>query len=383
MKHNFDEVVPRRNSNCFKWDHDIYAKDKMLPMWVADMDFLSPPEIIDALQDRIKHGVFGYTFPSESLVNTIIERLEKSYNWNIEKEWIVWLPGLVTGFNVACSAIGNPGDEVATSVPVYYPFLSAPENNNKKLYSIPLASKNNRWTMDFSALDTAITPKTSLYLLCNPHNPGGTVYSKEELLHLAEICKKNNTFICSDEIHCDLILTEKQKHIPIASLSEEIANRTITLMAPSKTFNIAGLGCSYAIIPNKELRSKYTKAMEGLVPHVNLLGYTAAYAAYKYGNDWLSGLIEYLRDNLKLITEFVDKTPGLTMNQHDSTYLAWIDARGLNLDNPAKYFEKYNVGLSDGTVFGAPGFVRMNFGCPRSLVIEALTRIGQAIKALK
>ena len=382
MKHNFDEVVPRRNSNCFKWDHDIYAKDKMLPMWVADMDFLSPPEIIDALQDRIKHGVFGYTFPSESLVNTIIERLEKSYNWNIEKEWIVWLPGLVTGFNVACRAIGNPGDEVATSVPVYYPFLSAPENNNKKLYSIPLVSKKNRWTMDFSALDTAITPKTSLYLLCNPHNPGGTVYSKEELLHLAEICKKNNAFICSDEIHCDLILTEKQKHIPIASLSEEIANRTITLMAPSKTFNIAGLGCSYAIIPNKELRSKYTKAMEGLVPHVNLLGYTAAYAAYKYGNDWLSGLIEYLRDNLKLITEFVDKTPGLTMNQHDSTYLAWIDARGLNLDNPAKYFEKYNVGLSDGTSFGAPGFIRMNFGCPRSLVIEALRRIETAIKEI-
>ena len=381
MKYNFDEFVNRRNSNSFKWSFEKYSKEDMLPMWVADMDFLSPPEIIEALHERIDHGVFGYTFQPKELEDIVIERLKRLYNWEVKHEWIVWLPGLVTGFNVACRAFAKKGDDIATVIPVYYPFLSAPENNHQTITKIPLKKEYNRWTLDFEAIDKAIKSKTKMFLFCNPHNPGGTMFSKEELLKFAEICKKHDLIICSDEIHCDLILDKNKKHIPIASLSPEIAKRTITLMAPSKTYNIAGLGCSFAVISDKTVKEKFDKAMAGIVPHVNLLGYTASLAAYKHGNEWLEEMLEYLRGNYKLIKDFVDKTPGLSMLEHEATYLAWIDARDTGLENPAAFFENFNVGVSEGATFEGPGFIRMNFGCSRSILIEALKRIDNALKS--
>ena len=383
MKYNFDKFIPRRNSNSFKWDFDKYKKDEMIPMWVADMDFLSPKEVLDALHERIDHGVFGYTFQPEELENIIIARLKKLYNWEVKHEWLIWLPGLVTGFNVACRAYAKEGEDIAMLVPVYYPFLNAPGNHGQTLTKIPMKNENNRWALDFEAIDKAIKSNTKMFLFCNPHNPGGTMFTEEELLKFGEICKKHDLIICSDEIHCDLILNKNKKHIPIASLTPELAERTITLMAPSKTYNIAGLGCSFAVIPDETIREKYNKAMADIVPHVNLLGYTAALAAYRDGDEWLEEMLEYLRGNYQLIRNFVDKTPGLTMTDQDSTYLAWIDANGLGLENPSAFFEEAHVGMSDGATFAGPGFVRMNFGCARSVLIEALKRIETAINKLK
>ena len=379
MKYDFDTYISRKKTNSFKWDFDKYSKPNMIPMWVADMDFLSPPEIAEALHERIEHGIFGYTFQPTELVELIVKRLKKLYNWNIIPEWIVWLPGLVTGFNIACRTTASKKDNIATAVPVYYPFLQAPQNNNQSITKIPMLNKNNRWTLDFKLIEKMISKNTKMFLFCNPHNPGGTMFSKDELLKFADICEKNDIIICSDEIHCDLILDKSKKHIPIASLSKKIAKRTITLMAPSKTYNIAGLGCSFAIISDEELRTKYNTAMAGLVPHVNILGYTAALAAYKYGDEWLTELLDYLRDNYKLIQEYVEKIQGFSMLKHEATYLAWIDVRKAGIENPIDFFDNIGVGLSNGADFCGPGFIRMNFGCPRHILKEALERIHNAV----
>ena len=379
MKYNFDKYINRKNSNCFKWDFGKYDKLDMIPMWVADMDFLSPPEVIDALHKRIDHGVFGYTFPSEELVEIIIGRLNKLYKWHIKSEWIVWLPGIVTGFNTVCKAVASINENIATATPVYYPFLQAPENNMQSITKIPMVKENNRWTLDFELIEKMVLKKTKVFLFCNPHNPSGTMFTKKELLKFADICERNDIVICSDEIHCDLILDKSKKHIPIASLAPNIAKRTITLMAPSKTYNIAGLGCSFAIIPDIELRTKYINAMAGIVPYVNLLGYTATLAAYKYGDKWLSELLDYLRENLKLVQEYIDKIPGFSMSKHESTYLVWVDVSESGIENPVDFFDNIGVGFSNGADFDGPGFIRMNIGCPRSILKEALERVYNAV----
>jgi cysteine-S-conjugate beta-lyase len=382
MKYNFDTYINRKKTDCFKWDFGKYSKPGMIPMWVADMDFCSPPEILEALHRRIDHGIFGYTFQPAELVEVVIERLKRLYNWDIESEWLVWLPGLVTGFNVACRAFASENDNIATAIPVYYPFLQAPRNNNQSIIKIPVIKENNRWTLDFELIENLVSRKTKMFLFCNPHNPGGTMFAKDELLKFADICERNDIIICSDEIHCDLILDKTKSHIPIASLSPDIAKRTITLMAPSKTFNIAGLGCSFAIISDKKLRAEYIAAMAGLVPHANILGYTAALAAYKHGDEWLAELLDYLRENFKLIQEYVDKMPGFSISKHEATYLAWIDVSKSGIKNPVKFFENVGVGFSNGASFGGRGFIRMNFGCPRSVLKEALERAYNAVSKM-
>ena len=380
MKYDFDNYVNRKNTDCFKWDFGKYNTTNMIPMWVADMDFQSPPEVTKALHNRIDHGVFGYTFAPVELVKTIKERLKRLYNWDIEDDWIVWLPGIVSGFNIACRAVASEGDNIATAIPVYYPFLHAPENNKQSLTKIPMVQEKNRWVLDLDCTSKLMSSnKSKMFLFCNPHNPGGTVFTKDELLRFASICERNNTIICSDEIHCDLILDKTKKHIPIASLSPDIAKRTITLMAPSKTYNIPGLGCAFAVIPNEELRSKYITAMAGLVPYVNILGYTATLAAYKHSNEWLSELLEYLRGNLKLVKEYVEKIPGFSMLDHEATYLAWIDVSKSDIENPIEFFDNIGVGVSDGATFDGQGFIRLNFACPRILLKEALDRIYDAV----
>ncbi len=273
----FDQPIDRHTTFSQKWEK--YRDTDILPMWVADTDFMAPPAVIEALQSRVDHGIFGYTNTPAELNQLIIERMEFQYNWTVQAEWLVWLPGLVCGLNLACRSVGVSQDAVATAKPVYPPFMSAPRLSDRKLISIPMIEQEQRWLIDFEALEQSITDTTTLLLFCNPHNPGGTVYTREELEQLSEICLRHELTVCSDEIHCDLILEPGLLHTPLASLNNEIAAKSITLMAPSKTFNIAGLGCSFAIIPDAALRKQFQQVRKGIVPDVNLLGYTATLAA--------------------------------------------------------------------------------------------------------
>ena len=374
---DFDTVIDRTTSASDKWDK--YKGRDIIPLWVADMDFRSPLAVITALQERVSHGVFGYTNPSQGLIDAVMDHLERDFDWRIKPEWIIWLPGLVCGLNVLCRAVGNSDDEVITFTPIYPPFLSAPPLSGRTLVTVPLHLVNGRWEFDLEELERAITPRTKLLLLCSPHNPVGRNWSRQELTALAELAVRHNLVLGSDDIHAGLILDQDKRHIPLATLSPEIAARTITLLAPSKTFNIPGLGCSFAVISDEGLRNKFRKAMGRIVPHVNTLGYTAAEAAYRDGEEWRVALISYLRANRDLVLEKVARMPGLSVTPVEATYLAWIDTRHSGIDHPAQFFEQAGVGLSDGADFGAPGFVRLNFGCARSLLEEGLRRMERAL----
>jgi cysteine-S-conjugate beta-lyase len=374
---DFDTPIDRRATASEKWDR--YAGRDIIPLWVADMDFRSPPAVIQALHQRVEHGVFGYTSPPSDLIATVVTMLQREYGWQVRGEWLVWLPGLVCGLNVACRAVGEPGDGVVTFTPVYPPFLSAPKLADRELVCVPLCVAGERWEMDLEALERAITPRTRLLLLCSPHNPVGRVWSREEQQVLLELAGRHDLVVCSDEIHAGLVLDEDKRHVPFAALSAEAARRTVTLHAPSKTYNIAGLGCSFAVIPDEGLRRSFRHAMAGIVPHVNLLGYSATLAAYLDGESWRQALLEYLRANRDLAGRAIAGMPGLKTWPVESTYLAWIDARGLGVADQARFFEEAGVGLSDGKPFGAPGFVRLNFGCPRTLLKKALERMQSAV----
>lgn len=374
---DFDIIINRSHTGSEKWNK--YQGRDIIPMWVADMDFRSPPAVIKALHDRVEHGVFGYTYPEQGLIDAVQNALVRDYGWQIDPDWLVWLPGLVCGLNVLCRAIGDPGDEVLTFTPVYPPFMSAPALTDHEAVKVPLLLEAGRWVPDFEALDRAVTAKSKLLLLCNPHNPVGRAWNREELLKFAEIAERHDLVIGSDDIHSELLLDEGLRHIPIASLTPEIAKRTITLLAPSKTYNVPGMGCSFAVISDPSLRRQFRKAMGRLVPHVTTLGYTTTEAAYRDGEPWRAALLAYLRGNRDLVQAEIAALPGLSITHVEATYLAWIDARGLGVDNPALFFEEAGVGLSDGADFGAPGFVRLNFGCSRILLKQALERIKKAL----
>ncbi|MBL8427566.1 MAG: PatB family C-S lyase [Dechloromonas sp.] len=373
---SFDTPIDRRGSDSFKWGK--YAGRDILPLWVADMDFAAPPAVLDALHRRIEHGVFGYGGPWPSLTESVLAHLQDEYSWSIEPEWLVWLPGLVTGLNVACRAVDG---EVLTATPIYPPFLSAPHFSGRKLNRVDLALDENRWHWDMAALQQATTAATRLFLFCHPHNPVGRCWSRDELLALADYAELNDLVVCSDEIHCGLILDADKRHIPFASLSPAAAQRSITLLAPSKTFNIPGLGCAFAVIPNPALRRRFEQAMHGIVPHVNVLGLAACEAAFRHGGDWHRDLIAYLRGNRDRVAATMASLPGVRMAPVEATYLAWIDVRDLRLAKPAAHFEAHGIGLSDGADFGAPGWLRLNFGCPRATLDEALSRFERAVRA--
>ena len=370
---DFDRLIDRRASSSDKWDK--YAGSDILPLWVADTDFPSPDCILEALHARVDHGVFGYTHTPESLNDVFIDRLSRAYGWEVKTDDLIWLPGLVCGLNLATRSLTQPHQAVMTATPIYPPFMKAPKQAPRSLITLPMSEG----LIDFEALESSITPETKLLLFCNPHNPGGGVYDRSQLETLANILIKHDLLICSDEIHCDLILEPKLKHIPIASLNPEIAARTVTLMAPSKTWNIAGLACSVAIIQSSHLREQFKALSKGIVPDVNLMGYVAAEAAYRDGDDWNKAQCEYLRANRDYLYREINAIPGLSMTRNAATYLAWIDARGLNVENPQRFFEQAGVGLSDGADFGAKGFVRLNFGCPLSRLKEAVSRISSAV----
>jgi len=383
---DFDTAPTRVGTDSQKWQK--YADRDVLPLWVADMDFLAPPAVIEALQQRVAHGIFGYARPVASTTAAVVDYGARRYGWAIDPAWLVWLPGLVVGLNVAAQAFAQPGDEVLCLTPVYPPFMTAPRHGGRVARTVPLALDRTagRWEIDWDALEAAVTPRTKLFFLCNPHNPVARVFRRDELERLAEFCLRHGLVLCSDEIHCDLVLDETLPHRPTGTLGAEIARRTVTLLAPSKTYNVPGLGTSLAIIPDPELRDRFVRATAGIVAEVNCLGYTACEAAFRHGEPWRQALLAYLRGNRDLLTATLARTlPELVIEAPiEATYLAWIHVGRLGLADPIAHFEAHGVGLSDGAFFGAPRgqYVRLNFGCPRATLAEALRRMAAAVAAL-
>ena len=384
MPYDFDRIVERRRTDSNKWRK--YGPD-VLPLWVADMDFPSPEPVVRALRERVEHGVFGYGYPVETvtpLQEVFADRLARLYGWHVSPEAVVLVPGVIPGFNVAARTVAGAGDGVLLALPLYPPLLRVPGNVGLTMDAADLSrSGDGRYEIEFDALARAVTPRTRFLLLCNPHNPVGRVFRRDELERMAEICLRRGVIICSDEIHCDLLYTG-QRHIPIASLDPDIAQNTITLIAPTKTFNLPGLQCSIAIVQNPELRQKYQEARKGLAPWVNVMGLLAAQVAYREGQDWLDQLLAYLEANRDYLYDVVQsELTGITMTRPEATYLAWLDCRQTGTDGNAYEFflQKARVALGDGVLFGpgGEGFLRLNFGCSRALLAEALERMKRAL----
>jgi len=381
MQYDFDTVRERRGTDSNKWGK--YDPD-VLPLWVADMDFVSAEPILRALHGRVDHGFFGYTRPPAELYGAIRDRLARLYHWEVQDEEIVFLPGLVSALNVAIQAFTRPGEGVLVQPPVYHHFVKDPVHHGRSLLDPPLMPQGDSYIIDFEALQSAITRETRIFILCNPHNPVGRVFTRTELERLAEICLRHHLVICSDEIHCDLLFRGYQ-HLPIATLSPEVANQTITLMAPSKTYNLAGLGLGFAIIKNPSLRRKWKDTSLGLIPHVNIMGHVAALAAYHEGQDWLDQVLVYLEENRDFLEQFLSREmPQIRMTRMEATYLAWLDCRGAGVgENPYEFFlNRAKVALNNGAEFGrgGEGFVRLNFASPRSLLRQALDRMATALR---
>ena len=383
MKYDFDQVIGRRDTGSIKWQR--YGND-VIPLWVADMDFVSPEPIVRALHERVDHRIFGYTAPGRELIRVIRERLERLYAWRVEEKEIIFVPGVVTGLNFVFQLFAGPGDGVLVQPPVYSHFITDPVLRGRTLIDPPLVKKGDTYEIDFDAFEKAITSRTRIYVLSNPHNPVGRVFRKDELERLADICIRHNILICADEIHCDL-LYPGYRHIPIASLGSEVADRTITFMSPSKTFNLAGLSCSFAVIKNPILREAWMKGSQGLIPFVNIMGLTAALAGFKDGQGWFDQCLSYLRSNRDFLSDYLrEKLPALRMTRMEGTYLAWLDCRQSGIPgNPFHFFlKKARVALNNGVECGrgGEGFVRLNFACPRKTLADALGRMKEAMERL-
>jgi cystathionine beta-lyase len=386
VTYDFDQVIDRRQTESSKWHK--YGEG-VLPLFVADMDFRSPEPVIRALRERVEHGVFGYGPAVEvsPLHEVVADRLHKRYAWTVSPEALVLIPGVIPGVNLACRVLASPGDGLLIQTPAYPPLLRVPGNVGLTADLVPLRrDMDGRYAVDFEAFAAAITERTKVFLLCNPHNPVGRVFERHELTRMAEICLRQGLTICADEVHGDLIFSGHQ-HVPIASLDPEIAARTLTLLAPSKTFNLAGLSCSIAVIPDAGLRERFVAARVDMVRAVNILGYTAALAAYRDGQAWLDELLRYLEANRDFVVQYVRKhLPGVSVAAPEGTYLAWLDCRAAAIPagDPYPFFlEQARVALNDGATFGpgGAGFVRLNFGCPRSILAEALDRMRRALIA--
>lgn len=390
-KYNFDEIIPREGTNSVKYDFRkrMFGKEDVIPMWVADMDFRTPDFIMDAIRKRAEHEIMGYTIRPDSFYEAIINWNLRKHGWNIQKDWISFSPGVVPAVNMAVMAFSNPGDKIIIQPPVYHPFYHTITNHGRKILKNPLKLENGRFNMDFDDLRSKIDDQTSMILLSSPHNPGGSVWHKKELEELGQICKENGITIISDEIHADLILYEN-RHTPLASISKDLADITVTTMAPSKTFNLAGLSTSYVIASNPDLLKKYNKALEKThVWHGNIFGSVALQAAYSHGSDWLEQLLDYLEGNINLVDSFFkEHLPEVKVIIPEATYLVMLDFRELGLSNEALrklLIEKAGVGMNDGASFGkeGDGFQRMNVACPRAVVEKALSNIKKAIKSYK
>lgn len=389
---NFDDLINRRGSESYKWRE---YPDDVLPLFVADMDFRSPEPVARALRAYVDNGVFGYPrglhafdrAQLQELAGVVVDRMAHRYNWKIATEDVVLVPGVVAGLNIACHALrarlNLERRSVLVQPPVYPPILAAPINAGLQCLESPLQrASDGLYSVDWASFQSGVRQGAGFFILCNPHNPIGRVFRRQEIERMAEICLSANVTICSDEIHSDLLF-DHHEHVPIAALDPEIAQRTITFIAPSKTFNLAGLQCGFAIIPDSQLRDQFRSAREGMVPWVNAMGLIGAEAAYREGQPWLDQLLPYLQENREFLFDFVSRElPGIKMAKPEGTYLAWLDCRQLKLDNPYEFFLTHaRVALSDGRPFGTggAGFVRLNFGCHRSTLAEALCRMKSSL----
>ena len=375
---DFSTRIDRTSSDSTKWNK--YRDRDVIPFWVADMDFTAPDFVLEALHKRIDHGVLGYAEAQPALVDAARAWFWQRFNWKVDPDWLIWIPGVVPGLNIASRAIGSEDDALIIMTPVYPPFLSVPENSNKQLLSSPLIYDGKKWSIDFADIEDKARLASGL-LLSNPQNPTGRVYSENELSKLAEICIANDVIVVSDEIHWGIVLDENRSHIPIASISEEISLTTITLIASTKTYNVAGLNCALGVIPDPSLRERFVDATTGFVSHISPLAYTAALATFLDRSSWIKDLVAYLRVNRDLLERCVDETPGIAMAHVEGTYLGWIDARSLQVDDPATFFENHGLGFSNGFDFNGEGFVRFNFACHRDLLLEGIERLKRAVSS--
>jgi cystathionine beta-lyase len=381
LAYNFDEEIDRAGTTSSKWEK--YAGRDILPFWVADMEFATPAFIREAIAERLAHPIIGYTRTPPGLVEAFQAWLARHYDWTVPEEWLVWLPGVVPGINLTARAVAEPDGAILIPTPVYYPFLAVPGNAGQAELRVPLARNGQLWEMDFDALQQAVDDygpgRPRLLLLSNPQNPTGRAYSQSELTALADFCLTNDLYLCSDEIHCPIILDPDLRHTPVARLDREIAERTVTLFSPTKAYNIPGLPCAVAVIPDTALKRRLLRARGGLLPDPGPLSYTASAAAFADSSDYLPELNRYLRGNRDRLAEVV----GERMSPVEATYLAWIDLT----DTPAAgnaggHFEAFGLGLSNGADFAGPGFVRFNFACPRAMLERGIERLEPALAAL-
>ncbi len=395
MKYDFDIVCDRKNRDSAKWDYLklIFGSEDVLPMWVADMDFPVAQPIVEALKKRAEHPFYGYTEPGPGVIESVVERMRRKFNWNIKPEWVVFTPGVIPALSIAVRTLTHPGDEIILQPPVYYPFFPVITGSGCQIVNNGLKLINGRYEMDFDDLERKFIIKSGIHLdscrirgiiLCNPQNPVGRLWDREELVRMGEIVIKHGGVVISDEIHCE-ILFKGYRHTPFASISEEFEQNSIVCMAPSKTFSLAGLEASSIIIPDKKLREKFMNMRVGITPGPNLFGYTALEAAYRYGDEWLEQVLAYLQGNLDyMLNYFARRIPRIKVIKPQGTYLIWLDCRELGMDNTTlKIFmcEKAKVGLNDGFIFGegGSGFERINIACPRQLLEEACRRIEVAV----
>ena len=380
---DFDEVIDRQGTGSLKWDR--YAGRDVLPMWVADMDFAACPAITQALRERIGHPVYGYTRSYPGPGEAVVAYLKTMHGIEADPSWLVWMPGMVPGLAMAAAAVGGDGDDVMTFTPVYPPFLSVQSDARRGLIAVPLTEKDGRVSFDFPAMEAALTPGTRLLMLCSPHNPVGRVWTRAELEALAEFCVRHGLALCSDEIHCDLLVEpEISPFTTCLALEGPVRDHLVVMMAASKTYNVPGLGLSFAIIPNAVMRRKFQAAKNCFVAETSPLGFAATEAAYRGGESWRQALCRYLRGNRDLIvSHLAAHAPEVKMPHLEATYLAWLDVRALDLAHPVAHFEQHGIGLSNGADFGAPGFVRLNFGCARAVLAEGLKRFTAGVQAAR
>lgn len=386
-KYNFDQVIDRSNTNSIKVDavEEVFGSKDVLPLWVADMDFLVPPQITNALRSRVDHGIFGYVEPDDGYYNAIINWLQSRHNWSVSKETISFIPGVVKGFAFAIDVFTNVDDKIIIQPPVYPPFKGTTEGLNREIVTNPLILEDGQYRMDFDNLREVATMGCKMLILCNPQNPSGRIWSKEELTELAEICYNNNILVVSDEIHADLELPG-HKHVPFASVSEKAAQNNITLMAPSKTFNIAGIVSSFAVVENSEIREKYFNYLEAReLNKGTIFAYLTAQTAYETGTEWLNQAMVYIQNNIDFVDNFLQKhIPQIKVYRPEASFLIWLDCRGLNLEQPELehfFIHKAKLGLNSGTMFGkeGEGFMRLNVGCPLITLEKALDNLKKAV----
>jgi len=375
MAFDFDAPVERRGTWSVRWER--YPAD-VIPLWVADTDFRAPPPVLAAMQRRIAHGVFGYNAPPAALRDAVIERMQRLYAWQVEPDWLVFVSGVVPGLHLAARHLMRPDQHALVPTPVYHHLKRAPVVAGRAFTEVPLVLSQGRWVWDEDFLAGAVKPGSRLLFLCNPQNPGGTIFTREELARLAAFAQQHDLVICSDEIHADILLDEGKPHVPIASLSREASRRTVTLISPNKAFGFPGAGCAFAIIEDAGLRRAFSADHHATVHDPSVFGYEAALAAYRECDGWLAEQMTYLRANRALVEREIGALPGLAMAHVEATYLAWIDASGLGVADPYQHFLGRGVALSPGAQFGAPQFVRLNFGTQRALLATALQRMKAA-----